>query len=299
MRTHVGSVGLVIAGDPANGFIYPAHIERSGIDALPARPGVYVFRGQAGDPLYVGKSVNIRARVLAHLRTPDEARLLRRTARISFERTAGEIGALLLESQRIKQWQPEFNRKLRRVRQMCSLSLQGAVPQVVFARDSDFAVTAGLYGLFSSKRGALDALRNIVLEHQLCPVVTGLESGPSGRPCFAYQIARCRGACCGHETAAQHGARLRAALELLRIVAWPFGGAVTIVEECDGWRQGHLVDRWCYLGAVGAEQGEAHNGDSNELRFDMDVYQILLKPMLLGSLTIEAFTGPARLRSHS
>lgn len=285
MRTHVGSAGLFIRSDPADDFTYPGHIARADIDALPPRPGIYIFRGEGGATLYVGKSVNIRSRVLSHLRTPEEARMLRQTARIDFERTAGEIGALLRESQLIKQLQPEFNRKLRRTREMCAFSLRGATPEVVFARDIDFACADGLYGLFASRRGALEALRDIVLRHQLCPAVTGLESTVRGRPCFARQLARCRGACVGHESAGEHAARLLAALETLRVMAWPYDGAVGIVEECDGWRQTQLVDRWCYLGAL---DSPARPTDARAVpRFDMDTYQILVKPMLLGRLTID------------
>lgn len=285
MRTHVSSVGLLIRSDRADDFSYPSHIARADIDALPPRPGIYIFRGQGGAPLYVGKSVNIRARVLSHLRTPEEARMLRQTARIDFERTAGEIGALLLESQLIKQWQPAFNRKLRRTREMCGFMLRGATPEVVFARDIDFASTDGLYGLFASRRGALEALRDIVERHQLCPAVTGLESPLRGRPCFARQLARCRGACVGHESADEHASRLRAALETLRVMAWPYDGAVGIVEQCDGWRQTQLVDRWCYLGALDSPARPV--GARAEPRFDIDTYQILVKPMLLGRLTID------------
>jgi excinuclease Cho len=68
--------------------------------------------------LYIGKSVDLRSRVLSHLRTVDEARMLRQTLRISHIRTAGEIGALLLEASMIKQQQPLHNKKLRRSRQL-------------------------------------------------------------------------------------------------------------------------------------------------------------------------------------
>ncbi len=63
----------------------------------------YIFHAAEGTlPLYIGKSVNLRARLLSHMRNPDEARMLRQAARISHIRTAGEIGALLLEAQLIK-----------------------------------------------------------------------------------------------------------------------------------------------------------------------------------------------------
>ena len=79
-------------------FAYPQHL-RNSMDDLPAAPGVYIFHGDSETlPLYIGKSVNIRNRVLSHLRNEEEARLLRQTRRISHIRTAGEVGALLLEA---------------------------------------------------------------------------------------------------------------------------------------------------------------------------------------------------------
>ncbi|MES2263285.1 MAG: GIY-YIG nuclease family protein [Pseudomonadota bacterium] len=285
MRTHISSVGLLIRSEPVLPFTYPSHIARSCIDALPPQPGIYIFRDQDGTPLYIGKSVNIRSRVLSHLRTPDEAQMLQRTTHIDFERCGGEIGALLRESQLIKKWQPAFNRKLRRTREMCSLSLEDGLPQIVFARERDFATGEHLYGLFNSRKGALETLRDIVQEYDLCCALTGLERVARGRPCFAHQLGRCRGACVGLESEQEHAGRLRAALEPRRIVRWPYPGVVGIVEESDGLRQVQLVDRWCYLGV--RPEGKKRRVALPAASFDIDVYQILLRPMLAGDLTIE------------
>jgi excinuclease Cho len=135
-------------------------------------------------------------------------------------------------------------------------------------------------------------LRAIVGSEQLCPALTGLEAAARGRPCFASQIGRCRGACCGRESAEEHAERLRAALYSLRVMAWPFAGPIGIVEESDGWRQTQLIDRWCYLGTgeqVSSGPGRkaaAPRKSAPEPRFEMDTYQILLKPLLLGELTL-------------
>ena len=64
--------------------------------------GVYIFRGEGTLPLYIGKSVDIRARVMSHLRAPDEAKMMAQTRQVDCIETAGEIGALLLEAQMIK-----------------------------------------------------------------------------------------------------------------------------------------------------------------------------------------------------
>jgi len=279
MRTHVNSVGLLVVSDPVLNFSYPAHISRECIDALPSLPGVYVFRDAAGKPVYIGKSVNIRTRVLSHMRTAEEMQMLARTATIDFERTGGEMGALLRESELVKLHQPVFNSKLRRLREMCSISMAGEVPEIVFAREVDFALAELLYGLFGSRKAAIETLRDVAHARGLCTVATGLEKGAPGRPCFARQVARCKGACTGEESPAEHAARVRLALEPLRVTRWPFAGAVAIVEESAGLRQHAIVDRWCYLGVDKARAAA--------VSFDIDVYNILVRPLQSGTLRIE------------
>lgn len=280
MHTHVNSVGLLVCTDPALNFSTPSHIPRACLDALPPQPGIYIFRDAAGVPVYIGKSVNIRQRVLAHLRTPEEAQMLARTCHIDHERTGGEIGALLREAQLIKAHQPVFNSKLRRVREMCSIRLDAPLPEVVFAKDTDFGRIDGLFGLFQTPQAARETLRILAQDAGLCSVMTGLEKGAPGRPCFARQIRRCQGACTGEESATDHAARMQAALAPLRVTPWPYPGPIAIVEKADGLRQRQLVDNWCYLGTR-RPRGKA------PARFDVDVYRILVKPLLAGTLAIE------------
>src|SRR3569833_556178 len=90
MRPRVTSIGLIALPPPAEDFAYPAHIDRDSLEALPSKPGVYLFRDRRNVPLYIGKSINLRSRVLSHLRTPQEAAMLQATRRVDFLRTAGE-----------------------------------------------------------------------------------------------------------------------------------------------------------------------------------------------------------------
>jgi excinuclease Cho len=57
---------------------------------------------------------------------------------------------------------------------------------------------------------------------------------------------------------------------------------VAIVEESAGLRQRAIVDRWCYLGVAGPAARAA------PVRFDIDVYNILVRPLQSGALCIEA-----------
>ena len=291
MQVRVTSVGLVMAPEPADQFVYPDHIDRASIDALPSHPGIYIFKDENGMPLYIGKSVNIRTRVLSHLRTPAEARMLQQSRYVEFQRTAGEIGALLLESRLIKEMQPVHNKKLRRTREMCSLLLQKearfGAPEIVSARDYDFARTHDLYGLFATRRAALETLTEIVDREGLCSAVTGLERVTPGRACFARQLKRCKGACTGEESLSDHFDRLQAALHDMRVINWPFEGAIGIVEESSGWTQTHVVDHWFYLGYMDGADDVISIRQPRRRSFDVDTYKILVKPLMLDKLNIQ------------
>ncbi len=252
---------------------------RAAAGGLPAAPGVYVFLGaDERVPLYIGKSVNIRGRVLTHLRA-GRRRMLREARTLRHFPTAGALGALLLEAQLIKEQRPLYNKRLKRSRELCSLRFAGGVPQVVFAREMDFGGAPGLYGLFRHRRQALETLHSIADAQQLCLGLLGLEQPARGRGCFRSGIGRCAGACRGDEPLAAHEARLREALARLAVVSWPWPGAVGLVEEGRGLRQVHVVRNWCYLGSVAREE-QARELVRVAPGFDVDGYRILYKPLL-------------------
>ena len=282
------SSGSFESFDVAEAYAYPEHL-REQLVGLPAAPGVYLFHGDASFsmPLYIGKSVNIRSRVMAHLRTPAEAAMLRQSVRISFIRTAGEIGALLLEAQLIKQHQPLHNQKLRRNRQLCTIGLEGGLPVVLFSRDVDFASTPDLFGLFSSRRAALDALHSLADMHKLCYGALGLERLASGRACFRSMVKMCQGVCHGAESRAEHDTRFLQALEGLRVATWPFAGAVGLVESFEGEEEILVVNNWCFLGAAKSRQ-EAKLLGKVASGFDADGYKVLCKPIMLQAVKIIA-----------
>jgi excinuclease Cho len=284
MRPRVTSVGLLMP-PLAENFTYPAHIDRASLDALPSAPGVYIFRGRRDAPVYVGKSVNIRTRVLSHLRTPEEEAMLNASRRVDFIRTGGEIGALLLESQLIKQMQPPYNALLRYVGEAFALQLAEGDkrPRVVGSDEVDFDAP-DVYGFFPSRSAAQEGWRALVRRHGLCPALLGLETAVQGRGCFAHQIGRCRGACIGKESQQEHGLRLRRVLEDLQASVWPFAGRIGIVEEHEGVRQTHVIDRWCYLGSLEGRRKKLPRAAKTVI--DVDTYKILAKPMLLGELHV-------------
>jgi len=270
-------------------YEYPEHL-RDAVSALPNAPGVYVFHSKEGDlPLYIGKSVNLRNRVLSHLRTVEEARMLRQTHRITYIRTAGEIGALLLEASMIKKHQPLMNQKLRRTRQLCSIQMQDGMPEVVYSKDLNFATEPQLFGLYGSRRAALEGLRQIADINRLCYGALGLEKLRKGKPCFRAMIHQCNGVCRGDESADDHQRRLLAALSEIQVACWPYEGAIGLVERFEGESQIHVIRNWCYLGSVSTVE-ESRALDAPATAFDADGYKILCRPILSGTAELIALS---------
>lgn len=270
------------------GASLPPHL-RTDVSELPEGPGVYLFHGDGEIPLYVGKSVNLRRRVLSHFqadhREAREMRISQEVRRIEIRETAGELGALLLEARLVKQLQPLFNRKLRRDNRLCSWRMAEdprAQPLLTLVRDESLepAQFEHLFGTYRSRRQALESLRTLAERHGLCLRILGLESG-RGR-CFAHQLGRCRGVCCGEESPQQHAARVQAALAAERLRAWPYDGAVGVREvSTDGLRsEVHVFDQWRHLGTASDEAElddllSARRRDA-DFGFDLDTYRLLL-----------------------
>ncbi len=280
----------------------PPHLDPALIDDLPDSPGVYLLYGENDALLYVGKSINLRKRVLSHFaadtREYKEMRLAQEVRRIDWHETVGELGALLLESRLVKERQPIHNRRLRRASDLCAWRLQEVAPgdfrpRLVSGQEADFGRSAELFGLFASKREATNTLRKIAEAYELCPSVLGLDkSAQTGRPCFAHQVGKCKGACIGKEPIGLHSARLMAALAKLKLKAWPYPGAIGLVERNDfmDLEEIHLVDAWRYLGTAKSES-EIHEllEQARLTQFDMDTYKLLKSHMAKGKVAVRQF----------
>ncbi len=262
----------------------PAHIDKDLVNQIPASPGVYIFYAENKMPLYIGKSIDMRARVLSHfqnnLTDRKEIKLSMQIRDIDWIETSGELGALLLESQLIKERLPSMNIKLRRSKDLCAWQLhetEGGMltSKLVTHRDLLPGLQDNLYGLFYSQREALQCLTAIAKRHQLCSVVIGLEKQVEHKSCFAYQVKQCKGACLGLETVTSHNLRLKMALDAFRVKSWPYSGPIAIAEG----EQMHVIDRWCYLGSAINHDELDELSREGIAEFDLDIYKILKKKL--------------------
>ena len=264
----------------------PPQLGVDALDGIPEAPGVYRFYGLNALPLYVGKSINLRERIAAHFssdyRTANDLRLSAEITRIEFERSAGELGALLRESQLVKHLLPAYNQRLRKRAEMVALCV-GESPQPpswVSSSAIDPAAMENLYGPFSSRRQARETLRRLARDAGLCWTGLGLERRPG--PCFARQLGRCAGACVGAETRETHHARLLMALSDLALRPWPYPGTVGVRETSlvGGITEVHLFRDWCWLGSA-REEAELGAMLDTPVRadFDLDIYRLLVRKL--------------------
>lgn len=249
---------------------------------LPERPGVYYFLGDAGAQLYVGKSRNLRRRVMSHFQNDHRDRrslqMVQQIRDVQVVTTAGELGALLFESAEIKRLQPLYNRRLRKQRELLTWALAGEPGDLHIELLQHQALTPGLRhaGLFRSRHHARQWLLEQARERQLCLRVLGLEEGDGA--CFAFQLGRCAGACCGEESRQSHDARLLAGAERLQTQAWPWGGPVALIERDDlhDLTQWHVLDQWRHLGTVDRFERVEPLLAERRGGFNLDTYHILL-----------------------
>jgi DNA polymerase III subunit epsilon len=258
----------------------PPHLERGAVDAIPDAPGVYLFydseEKSAAPPLYIGKSRAMRSRVLQHFIAGSS--WTPRVRRIEWQRTAGELGALLREAALIKELDPVYNRQLRRPGQLCGFAFDGRRLRLARGEEIDAETLPFVYGLWRSRAAAMAALRAAADEHRLCLQTLGFDVKRQGA-CLRHQMGRCAGVCAGKENIHVHHARVATALAGLKSAAWPHRGPLGVVEH-DGGRDAtevHVLDRWCYLGTASCDSEVAELLEERRPRFDYDHYRILAR----------------------
>lgn len=263
----------------------PKHLERTVIDQLPTGHGVYTFEDEQGAPLYIGKSIHVKKRVLNHF-TQDtkeyrEFKMAQAVHGISTITTDSELESLLLESQLIKEKQPVYNRKLRRVSKLVvaigSQNTEGYIEvglkELGDVRPEHFDTILATY---TRRSMAKQSIENAVKVFSLCPKLAGLEKASHG--CFSYQLHKCKGACVGSELPDTYNARVATAFERSRIEAWPHNGPVLIaprVNDTDSRVSAFIVDQWRIIGRVVQDPHCEVVYQPYKALFDLDSYKIL------------------------
>ena len=197
-----------------------ADLVREQVSTLPRRPGVYLFRDESGDVLYVGKAKSLRARVGSYFNRgdgrPGIERMVGRISRIEVIVTSSEAEALHLEQNLVKRHRPPFNVRLRDDKSFpyIAVTVADEYPRVMFTRERHRRGTVyfGPYANAKKVRETLDVL-NRVFQFRPCE---GPKPGRhSGIPCLDFHIERCTAPCIGAISKAEYREQIDGVIDFL------------------------------------------------------------------------------------
>jgi excinuclease ABC subunit C len=191
------------------------------LKSLPAKPGVYLFRDERGDVLYVGKAKSLRPRVRSYFQAGSDTRttiaqLPQRVADLEVIVTDTEVEALHLEQNLVKRHRPPFNVRLRDDKSFpyIAVTVEDEYPRVMFTRERHRrgVVYFGPYANAKKVRETLDVL-NRVFPYRPCE---GPQPGRhSGIPCLDYHIERCLAPCVGYVSNEDYRSVIEGVIEFL------------------------------------------------------------------------------------
>src|ERR687885_692310 len=183
-------------------------------EAIPDRPGVYLFRDAAGRVIYVGKAISVRKRTASYFQArqhlhPRTAAMVDASATLEWVLVGNEVEALQLEYNLIKQHRPRYNVRYRDDKSYpwLAVPLSDEYPRPRVERGPKKKGTRyfGPYTHAYAIRETLDLLLR-TFPMRTCSQGVFDRQRRLGRPCILYDINKCSGPCVGHITAAEHRA---------------------------------------------------------------------------------------------
>lgn len=237
-------------------------LDRKLIARLPQEPGVYYFYNDSGHIIYIGKSINIRERVMSHITNNTSKRAIEmrnEIADIGFELTGNELIALLLESNEIKKHTPRYNKAQRRSTFTNGLYYYKDENGYLRLKIDKNNIDENPLTSFTSVLAAKSHLFMLAEAFNLCQKLCGLFDTKGA--CFQYNIHKCNGACIGKESQAIYNTRVLQAIEPYRFEAQNFiiidkgrnAGEKSVICVENGKYLGHGFFDFEYNGTMQAE----------------------------------------------
>ena len=171
-------------------------------EALPAKPGIYIFKDKEGKVIYVGKANNLNSRVRSYLGARSSLpvkvrRLVSKIRDFEFIVTDSEQEALILECNMIKKYTPYYNINLKdnKTFPYLKININDDWPGVYVTRrvQKDGAKYFGPFASSGSVRKTLRLIEKIFPFRSCSKQIEGKDQ----RPCLDYYIQRCLGPCVG------------------------------------------------------------------------------------------------------
>jgi len=178
------------------------------IEKIPGETGVYYMHKEDGTIIYIGKSRNLKKRIIQHFTSDNRKskRIQDDVYSVSYEKTGSDLIAQLKESEEIKINKPIYNRALRKTLYQYQLNSflddDGFINLKIEKADArKTPITT-----FTNYQQAKNSLFKITDAYGLCQKLTGLYQSKSA--CFSYSIKECAGACIGEESPESYNSKV-------------------------------------------------------------------------------------------
>lgn len=195
---------------------------------IPQSPGVYVFKDEQGKPLYIGKSRNLKKRVLSYFSGTETreqmSRMLDRTASIDFFTCFTDLEASVRELRLIRDLKPSFNARGKFQKGILWLKLTDETfPRLSITRKQPL-LSDVVFGPLSSKEQAtliIDAITSVLGIRTCTQRLSPKHTSPS---CALWEMGRCTAPCLHEISQAEYKL-------LIEHVSNCFAGASTIEDR--------------------------------------------------------------------
>lgn len=204
--------------------VYPDLTVADKVANLPKSSGVYQFKNERGDIIYVGKAKNLRNRVRSYFQQgrPVDAKtkaLVRHIADVEIIVVDSEVEALILENTLIKKLKPKYNIMLRDDKTYPYIRVTSEpFPRIFLTRKviRDGSKYFGPYTDAGYARTLLKTLRTL-FPIRSCDLVINSESIARGKMkvCLDFHIKKCEGPCEGLMSAERYSDMIKQAMQVL------------------------------------------------------------------------------------
>ena len=195
------------------------------INDAPKLPGVYLWKDEDGQIIYIGKAKSLRDRLSSYFsgeKDKKTAVLMRYARNIETIITASEYDALILENTLIKQYMPKYNISLKDGKTYPVIRITSEDFPRIFRTRRIIDDNSQYYGPFTDLK-KVDSMLDLI--DKLYPLRKCRSMGKRKSPCMYYHIGRCSAPCCGRIEKTEYGLYVEQIRQLLS------GNAEAVIVE--------------------------------------------------------------------
>jgi excinuclease ABC subunit C len=174
-------------------------IDRSILKNIPKKPGVYIFKNNKGDPIYIGKAKNLKNRVSSYFNKKSYIgmektyEMLEKATNLDYIITSNENQAFILEANLIYTHKPKYNIMLKDTRVYpYILVTDEQFPKIKYVRTKK-EEKGKFYGPYSDVKFVKDVIEVLQSVYKIRSCDRDLSR--KSKPCFLYHLGRCYGPC--------------------------------------------------------------------------------------------------------